>query len=193
MYKSASYFLTSNNFYNPVEYSTYKGPTTYYQQPIIENFDYITPVSTLDTSQSDSNNTSQSDSNNTLEMTLENVNDVNTSNPDIWGPSLWFTLHNTASKYPVNPSPLYISKMKEFITCIPFIIPCEKCKVHAKNHIDDNNTNLDDICSSREKLFKFFVDFHNIVNKRYNKKEISYDEAFKIYNQKVNITKINYK
>ena len=71
--------------------------------------------------------------------------------------------------------------MKGFILGIPVMLPCEICKVHATHYIDDIKKQLDIICSGRDSLFKWSVDFHNSVNKRNNKKEISYEEAYKIY------------
>ena len=170
-YKLAKYLLEPNDFSNKIEYSLYKASS---------------PKSVKETQ-------SNSKPMNTLEMTFENIKDINTSNPTIWGPPLWFTLHNTAIKYPVIASPLYSSNMKNFINSIPYILPCEKCKVHAINYIDTIKNELDYICNGRENLFKFFVDFHNSVNKRNNKKEISYEEAYKIYNSNVNVTRITYK
>lgn len=127
-----------------------------------------------------------------IEIRWEKINNVTTSNPIVWGPAFWFTLHNCASKYPIKATPLYVSKMKDFISSIPYILPCEICKVHANIHIDNNKNNLNDICSGREKLFNFFVEFHNIVNKRYGKKEMSNEDAYKIYNGTVNIVKMVY-
>ena len=187
MYKSAKYFSESNKLSNTIEYFVYNGPKKV-QDPIIEKFEYSSPKTTP----IDIENNSYDDYSTTVEIKFENLKNVSTSNPNVWGPMLWFTLHNGAAKYPVKPSPLYISKMKDLITSLPYILPCISCQVHANNHIENHKNNLDDICSSREKVFKFFVDFHNSVNRRTNKKEMSYEDAFKMYNGKVNINKMNY-
>ena len=105
----------------------------------------------------------------------------NTSNPAIWGPSFWFTIHNGICTYPISASLIQKERMKGFILGIPVMLPCEICKVHATHYIDDIKKQLDIICSGRDSLFKWSVDFHNSVNKRNNKKEISYEEAYKIY------------
>ena len=118
---------------------------------------------------------------------------TNLSDPEVWGPSFWFTLHNGASKYPISASPLVIERMKGYILGIPFMLPCIACKVHATNHIEKHKKDLDRICSGRDNLFKFFVDFHNIVNKRYNKPIVSYEEAYKIYDNGVNVSVMTYK
>ena len=183
MYKSAKYFSESIP-YKPIEYFVYKGPESVQQKPV-EKFEY-TPLSTND-------DITISDSNTTIDMMYENVENVSTSNPNIWGPPLWFTLHNMASKYPINASHLYRTSMKDFINSLPYILPCETCKVHANICIEQYKTKLDNICKGRHELFKFFVDFHNSVNKRSNKTEMSYEDAFKMYNGKVNVNKLTYK
>jgi len=104
-----------------------------------------------------------------------------TSNPNVWGPPFWFTIHNGICKYPISASNIQKERMKGFILGIPVMLPCEICKIHANNFIDDSKKDLDLICSKRESLFKWSVDFHNSVNKRNNKKEISYEEAKNIY------------
>lgn len=105
----------------------------------------------------------------------------NKTDPKSWGRSFWFTLHNGAANYPVNASPYVIQRMIGFILGIPVMLPCENCKVHATNHIEKMKPYLMDICSGREKLFRFFVDFHNMVNKRYNKPIVSYEDAWRLY------------
>jgi hypothetical protein len=117
----------------------------------------------------------------------------NTSEPEVWGPAFWFTLHNGASKYPINASPIVVERMKGFILGIPVMIPCEICKEHATSHIENNYNNLDKICSTRENLFNFFVDFHNFVNKRYKKPLMSYNDANKLYNGDAIVSKLSYK
>ena len=126
-----------------------------------------------------------------LTMKYELIEGTGTS-PDVFGPPFWFTLHNGAAKYPVNPNKIVQKKMKDFIIAIPVMLPCLKCKDHAISYIESNLESLDDIVSSREKLFNFFVDFHNYVNKRYGKKIYSYDEAYNLYNGKVKLFRMSY-
>ncbi len=71
--------------------------------------------------------------------------------------------------------------MKNYILGIPYVIPCDDCRKHALNYITTYENELDEICSSRSSLFKFFVDFHNSVNERLNKKTMSYQEAIDLY------------
>jgi hypothetical protein len=116
----------------------------------------------------------------------------NTANPDIWGPAFWFTVHNGASKYPIKASPIVSERMKAFILGMPVMIPCQTCKEHATSFIEAKYADLDDICSTRQKVFGFFVDFHNKVNKRYNKPILSYDDAYKLYSGEALVSKLSY-
>ena len=110
------------------------------------------------------------------------------SSPNIFGPAYWFTLHVGALNYPLRPSPIVIDKMKNFINAIPIMVPCVNCKEHATAYIEKNYDKLDSICSSRDSLFKFFVDFHNEVNIQTNKPVMSYEDAYKLYSGNIHLT-----
>lgn len=125
--------------------------------------------------------------NKTPTVKWETKNYSNLSDPKVWGPAFWFTLHTGAAKYPKIASPIIADKMKSYIIGIPTMLPCVVCQTHATNHIEKNKCKLDEICSGREKLFKFFVEFHNIVNKRYNKPIISVEDAYKMYDSGINV------
>lgn len=127
----------------------------------------------------------------TTNMKCETV-EGNISDPKIWGPSFWFTLHNGANNYPKEASKIVIEKMKGFIIGLPYMIVCKECSTHAQEHIESKMNELDKICSGRTSLFNFFVDFHNYVNKRYNKPLLSYEEAEKIYSHNTKVFKMSY-
>lgn len=128
-----------------------------------------------------------------LEITYKTKKVKSPSSPDVFGPPMWFTLHNGASKYPDNPSPIIKQRMKYFIIGLPVMIPCTNCREHATSYIEKNIPDLDIICSNKNNLFNFFVDFHNYVNERLNKPLMCYSDAEKLYNEEVEIKKINYK
>ena len=128
-----------------------------------------------------------------MEIKWDKIEYGNSSDPNVWGPAFWYTLHNSAVKYPVKASPLCANRMKGFLMGIPVMVPCDKCADHACAHIEDNWERLDEVVSGREELFKFFHSFHNKVNKRYNKPEMSLEDAYKLYTSKVNITKFTYR
>ena len=114
------------------------------------------------------------------------------TSPEIFGPAYWFTLHAGSVSYPIKASPITKEKMKHFILGIPVMLPCRNCQEHATAHIEKNFDKLDEIVSGRDSLFKFFVDFHNYVNVKNNKPEMSYEDAYKLYQGKVKITKMTY-
>ena len=92
--------------------------------------------------------------------------------PKVWGPIYWFNLHNSSNYYPNNPSKKLMEITKNRIKSIPYELPCEKCKLHAIKYINTRNGELDIIVSSKTNLFNFYVDFHNYVNFRNNKKMV---------------------
>ena len=104
---------------------------------------------------------------------------LNLEDPHVWGPSFWFTLHNGSLYYPKNPTNHIKNLMKHRILTIPYELPCENCKHHAHAYIQSKN--LDNVVNSKTNLFNFYVDFHNEVNKRSNKRIVSYEEAEKIW------------
>lgn len=105
----------------------------------------------------------------------------NQASPSVWGPPFWYTLHTSAAHYPISPSAIVRERMKQRILAIPYEIPCALCRPHASAFVENKKDVLDSIVASRENLIKFYVDFHNQVNKRYNKPLWTYDQAFKAY------------
>lgn len=103
--------------------------------------------------------------------------------PSIWGPYLWYSIHNGVSYYPYEPSYIQKQRMKYFIIGLPMIIPCDICREHATNFIEiyRNENLLDQICDTKNNLIIFFYKFHNMVNSRDNKPELTIAEFKKIY------------
>ena len=79
--------------------------------------------------------------------------------------------------------------MKNFVNSIPFIVPCVECSTHALRYVEMHN--IDEIVKHKDSLINFFVDFHNQVNIRKNKPDMTYVEAKKMYgnNSRVKILK----
>jgi FAD-linked sulfhydryl oxidase len=101
--------------------------------------------------------------------------------PEVFGPPLWFCLHNAAHHYPENAAPTYAERMKGIIIGLPVLIPCTTCKEHATAYIEEKKHTLMEVCKSRKTLVIFFIDFHNYVNQRLGKKIYSYEEAEALY------------
>lgn len=109
-----------------------------------------------------------------------------TTDPKVWGPPFWFSLHVSAAHYPENPSQIVRERMKQRILAIPYEVPCSTCRPHASAFVEANRDKLDEIVSNKHSLGKFYVNFHNQVNKRYGKPEWTYEQAYRVYSGKVN-------
>ena len=120
-----------------------------------------------------------------------NVTNLPSSDPKVWGPSMWLSLHIGSLNYPIRASDIYNKRMQDYIVNMPLMIPCNNCKEHAELYISSNLNRLNNICSSRDELFKFFVYFHNQVNTRHNKSIMGYEDALRLYTSN-NVQFINY-
>lgn len=138
------------------------------------------------------NNNSKEENKGYINMNYGTQKVSNTTDPNVWGPAFWFSIHNGAIHYPVKASPVARERMKGFIKGLSYILPCKVCSNHASSFIESNKSNLDDIVGGRDKLFNFFVDFHNHVNKNYGKEEMTYDHARKLYSQDAKVTFLKY-
>lgn len=97
--------------------------------------------------------------------------------PEIWGPHVWHLLHTITLDYPINPTDNDKKNITNFVHALAYVLPCEKCRIHFIEHL--NNNNLDDkTLSSKNNLIKWMIDIHNSVNKLNNKKILSYAEAY---------------
>jgi hypothetical protein len=103
------------------------------------------------------------------------------SDPRLWGPHLWAYMHYSAAHYPDNPTLDEINFMKQWLCSLPVTIPCNTCKQHYNSYINQNRSNMDNICSNRNNLFKFLVNIHNEVNKRNGKETMSIEQAKRLY------------
>ena len=127
--------------------------------------------------------------NDTLNLAWQTSSEsINTSDPKIWGPAFWFSLHMSATYYPIEASQIVKERMKGRILAIPYEIPCSSCRPHAIAFIESRKHDLDNIVSGRRALGQFYVDFHNKVNERYGKKQYTYDEAYKMYSTGKNLS-----
>lgn len=106
---------------------------------------------------------------------------LESSNPKVWGPKFWASLHISALHYPKKASPIVNKMMQNRILAIPIELPCAHCRPHAFTYIETRKHELETVCSSNTNLFNFYVDFHNYVNNRYNKPIVSYDDARKMW------------
>ena len=101
-----------------------------------------------------------------------------TLGPATWGPSGWKFIHFVALGYPSTPSSEQKQAYSNFFSSLHKVLPCSTC---ANNY--EKNLSLlpltNDILNDRDKLIKWTIDIHNIVNEELGKPKISYEEAIK--------------
>ena len=110
----------------------------------------------------------------TEKISKNNVVDINqtvlySNNPFVWGPKLWYIIHNSSIFYPSKPSKEDQQKMLSFIKSLSILLPCTKCKLHYNEYISKNIKMAEKAVESKEALQQFFIDLHNHTNKLTNK------------------------
>lgn len=100
--------------------------------------------------------------------------------PDIWGKHFWYTIHFIALDYPEKPSNEDKRDFQTFFENLHKVIPCYKCSVNYIKHLKERPLENGDL-ENNETLFKWTVDIHNIVNRDLKKKQMPYDDAWRLY------------
>ena len=86
---------------------------------------------------------------------------------NIWGPKLWYIIHNISYISPKKITNKYIFLYNIFYyKVIPNIIPCSLCKMNYLIHIKYNKINL----KNKRNFINWTIHIHNTVNKTLNKK-----------------------
>lgn len=90
---------------------------------------------------------------------------VKSKNPLAWGPVTWHTLHTMAENYPVEPDDHHQTGCHNFLSGLPYMLPCSKCGYHLWEYEEEARLHdFADVCKNRANLRKYFVDAHNQVN-----------------------------
>jgi hypothetical protein len=100
-------------------------------------------------------------------------------NKNKWGKHIWYSFHIIALNYPQNSTNIDKMNYKNFYLNFGNVLPCDKCKINYQKHI--KNIPIDNYLNNNIDLFKWTIEVHNNVNKDLGKKELSYNEAFRIY------------
>lgn len=102
-------------------------------------------------------------------------------NPEIWGAKMWFILHIITFTYPENPTFLDKRHYNDFFTNLQYVIPCDKCKLHYREHLENNplTPNLD----KKEDFVNWLIQVHNAVNISKGKPTMTYDAVLKEYRE----------
>lgn len=102
--------------------------------------------------------------------------------PSEFGPHYWYMLHNMSLNYQMNPTKFARQKMRAFVEALPYLLPCKNCSEHAKEFMA--GADLNKALTNRKTLFTFMWNFHNHVNKRLGKPEMSFNDALQMYKSK---------
>ena len=99
--------------------------------------------------------------------------------PKIWGRYLWTSIHSIALGYPDEPSEQDKEDFKNFFNNLWKVIPCQQCAENYKRHLEE--LPIDKFLNTNTDLFKWTVDFHNIVNKELGKPIVPLKQAEEIF------------
>lgn len=100
--------------------------------------------------------------------------------PSVWGPHLWKSIHYIALGYPENPDEVVKQYYKEFFLNLWKVVPCYKCSVNYKRHLEELPP-IDNFLISRDELFKWTIALHNIVNVELGKPQVTIEDAREMY------------
>jgi hypothetical protein len=95
-----------------------------------------------------------------------------------WGPPLWKSIHAITRSYPDAPTKEIKNQYQTFIMSLGPVLPCPNCREHYKKYV--SGVNWDDILKDHQSFVQFGIDFHNDVNKRTGKPEMSNTDALKL-------------
>lgn len=99
--------------------------------------------------------------------------------PELWGPSLWKSIHYIALAYPNNPTYKDKQDYKEFFFKLINVIPCYRCSVNYETNL--KKVPIDNYLSNNIDLFRWTFIIHNMVNKETSKKQLSFEYAIGLY------------
>ena len=90
--------------------------------------------------------------------------------PRQWGGCCWSFLEHVALSYPMKPTENQKKNMHKFITSLADVLPCAQCANHLKSYLEKNPPSM----NSSHALCKWIHTFHNEVNARLEKEEVSF-------------------
>jgi hypothetical protein len=96
----------------------------------------------------------------------------------VWGPPTWKLLHCMVIKAKDIMSPSQIEDLKKLIERIVTNLPCPICSGHAMAYFKKNYYNR---VQTLSQLRMFIFLFHNSVNQRLDKPQITYEEHLVLY------------
>lgn len=107
------------------------------------------------------------------------MNTSDFTNPEIFGPGVWFVLHTMAIKCATGEDK---SCFEVLVADVRENMKCMECKMHMRHFLS-----LEPLSAYRDQPQGYFYWswlFHNEVNRRLNKPQPSYDDAYNYYANK---------
>lgn len=105
------------------------------------------------------------------------------NNPEYVGPGIWYTMHSMAY-YAQNPPDAF--RFAQWIRWLSITFPCLTCREHFQLYLKNNPIDLSNqeyYKGRRISLFKWTWKFHNTVNRRLNKPIVTWEAAYKPYDE----------
>jgi hypothetical protein len=104
------------------------------------------------------------------------------------GPSIWNTIHSFATQ--VNTDKM-LQIYLVFLVSVSKLLPCEECRIHFTNMINDalnmkSNIYIYNYIDKKHGIFYWSWQIHNLVNERLSKPYYPYKEAYENYYKKKN-------
>jgi hypothetical protein len=106
----------------------------------------------------------------------------------IWGNACWYLFHTLAEKLKPECDEEVQTILFHFKQ-VCYNLPCPSCSQHAMETLQ--SAHLDRI-KTRENLKRFFLEFHNLVNKRLKKPIFTQEECDKLYSSANTINIVNH-
>jgi hypothetical protein len=99
--------------------------------------------------------------------------------PEVWGKHLWYSIHFIALGYPDVPTAADKQNYFAFYESLKHVLPCPACAQHYAVHFQ--NLPIDSSLATKNKLFAWTVELHNLVNRDLGKEQWSVDRAYTHY------------
>ena len=100
--------------------------------------------------------------------------------PDIWGPTVWKSMHMIAAAYPEKPTRSEAMHYKSFFSTIGFVLPCLTCARSYRLFLRQHP--LKNFLASKKSLMYWVYLMHNRVNRKLKKRgKISWNTICRRY------------
>lgn len=93
-----------------------------------------------------------------------------------WGGDWWRVFHGMTFRYPAQPNEDDKVRVRAFVNVMPAFLPCSFCSIHMLEELQRMPL-TDAALANTDSLAQWGVDFHNSVNRRLGKAEVTYDQA----------------